>query len=82
MKIAQISLAASFENIARAKEQFDAAEQLFIQKYGKGNVSAHYSTSTENCTTPWRKPTLPIFKGNSMSRYFPMQEIEKLYILL
>lgn len=42
MKIAQISIVASFENIERAKEQFDAARQVFTQKYGQGNINKEY----------------------------------------
>ena len=38
-KIAQISIVASFENIERAKEQFNAAGQVFTQKYGQGNIN-------------------------------------------
>ena len=38
-KIAQISIVASFENIERAKEQYNAAGQVFTQKYGQGNIS-------------------------------------------
>ena len=38
-KIAQIAIVASFENIERAKEQFNAAGQVFTQKYGQGNVN-------------------------------------------
>ena len=37
-KIAQISIVASFENIERAKEQYNAAVQVFTQKYGQGNI--------------------------------------------
>lgn len=36
-QIVQISIAASYESIDRAKEQFDAACPVFTQKYGKGN---------------------------------------------
>lgn len=39
MRIAQISIVASFENIERAKAQFDAASQVFTQKYGPGNIN-------------------------------------------
>lgn len=38
-KIAQIAIVASFENIDRAKEQFNAAGYVFTQKYGQGNVN-------------------------------------------
>ena len=38
-KIAQISIVASFENIERAKEQFNAAGRVFTQKYGQGNIN-------------------------------------------
>ena len=38
-KIAQIAIVASFENIERAKEQFNAAGQVFTQKYGQGNIN-------------------------------------------
>ena len=38
-KIAQIAIVASFENIERAKEQFNTAGQVFTQKYGQGNVN-------------------------------------------
>ena len=38
-KIAQIAIVASFENIDRAKEQFNAAGQVFTQKYGQGNLN-------------------------------------------
>lgn len=38
-KIVSISIVASYENIERAKEQFDAASQVFTQKYGKGNFT-------------------------------------------
>ena len=38
-KIAQISIVASFENIERAKEQFNAAGHVFTQKYGQGNIN-------------------------------------------
>lgn len=37
-KIVLVSLAASYESIERAKEQFVAACQVFTQKYGQGNV--------------------------------------------
>lgn len=37
-EIALVSLMASYESIDRAKEQFDAACQVFTQKYGEGNV--------------------------------------------
>ena len=37
-KIAQISIVASFANIERAKEQYNAAVQVFTQKYGQGNI--------------------------------------------
>ena len=38
-KIAQISIVASFENIERAKEQFNTAGHVFTQKYGQGNIN-------------------------------------------
>ena len=38
-KIVQISIVASYENINRAKEQFNAAGQVFTQKYGPGKVN-------------------------------------------
>ena len=38
-KIAQIAIVASFENSERAKEQFNAAGQVFTQKYGQGNIN-------------------------------------------
>lgn len=38
-KIAQIAIVASFENIERAKEQFNTAGQVFTQKYGQGNIN-------------------------------------------
>ncbi len=36
--IALISLTASYESVDRAKEHFDAACQVFTNKYGKGNL--------------------------------------------
>ena len=44
-KIVQIAIVASFENIERAKEQFNAAGQVFTQKYGKGNVNQEYQNA-------------------------------------
>ena len=41
-KIVSISIVASYENIERAKEQFNAATQVFTQKYGKGNMNEEY----------------------------------------
>ena len=38
-KITQIAIVASFENIERAKEQFNTAGQVFTQKYGQGNIN-------------------------------------------
>ena len=38
-KIAQIAIVASFENIERAKEQFNTAGRVFTQKYGQGNIN-------------------------------------------
>lgn len=37
-KIVSITLSASYESIDIAKEHFDAAEKIFTQKYGKGNL--------------------------------------------
>ncbi|MBR6346141.1 MAG: hypothetical protein IKR69_02000 [Bacteroidales bacterium] len=39
LKITEIDLIASFENIERAKEQFTTASNVFNQKYGNGNAS-------------------------------------------
>ena len=49
-KIVQISIVASFENIDRAKEQFNAAGQVFTQKYGQGNINkeAHNAFWTDD----------------------------------
>lgn len=41
-KIVFISIVASYENVERAKEQFNAATQVFTQKYGKGNLNEEY----------------------------------------
>ncbi len=38
MEIVEIRLIASYENVERAKEQFDAATAILSQKYGKGNT--------------------------------------------
>ena len=43
-QIVSISIVASYENIERAKEQFNAATQVFTQKYGKGNLNEEYQT--------------------------------------
>lgn len=37
-KVAIISLSASYMSIDRARDQFEAACQIFTQKYGKGNI--------------------------------------------
>lgn len=42
MQIVSISLVGSYESIENAKVQFDAARQIFAQKYGKGNDNAQY----------------------------------------
>ena len=44
-KIAQISIVASFESIDRAKDHFNAAGQIFTQKYGKGNISEKHKNA-------------------------------------
>lgn len=42
MQIVSISLVGSYESIENAKAQFDAARQIFAQKYGKGNDNSKY----------------------------------------
>lgn len=46
-KIVEIKLTASYENIDRAKEQFDAATAVLSKKYGKGNLHG------ETCNNFW-----------------------------
>lgn len=44
-KITEIRIVASFENIDRAKEQYDTACLVLSQKYGKGNANDEYQTT-------------------------------------
>ena len=41
-QIVQIALVGSFESVERARDQFEAAKEIFTQKYGKGNNNEEY----------------------------------------